>query len=127
MSKAQVLVERLDFCRETSPGKWIARCPAHDDHSPSLSIKELDGGRVLIHCHAGCPPESVVSSVGLYMGDLCPDDPTKHYSPVYRKRERDITDDLMIAIAKDRVKNGSKLTESEKEDVLKAALRRIAA
>jgi len=123
MSKARVLVERLDFCRETSPGKWKARCPAHDDHSPSLSIKDLDGGRVLIHCHAGCSPESVVSSVGLHMGDLCPDDPTKHYSPITRKRERDITDVLVIAIAKETPKQGGRLTEAEKDEVMRASLR----
>ena len=32
---------------------WMARCPAHDDHEPSLSI-EGGGGKVLVRCHAGC-------------------------------------------------------------------------
>lgn len=40
--------------RELSTGGWIARCPAHDDHNPSLSISEGDGGKPLVFCHAGC-------------------------------------------------------------------------
>ena len=36
----------------------MARCPAHDDHNPSLSITERDG-KVLVHCFAGCTQEAV--------------------------------------------------------------------
>src|SRR5438094_550718 len=32
----------------------MARCPAHDDREPSLSIREGDHGKVLVCCHAGC-------------------------------------------------------------------------
>ena len=38
-------------------GGWMARCPAHDDHTPSLSIAEAADGKVLVHCHAGCAQE----------------------------------------------------------------------
>jgi DNA primase len=48
---------------------WIARCPAHDDHEPSLKIDEGDD-RVLLHCHAGCSPEAIVGAMGLTMADL---------------------------------------------------------
>jgi DNA primase len=41
---------------------WMAKCPAHDDHNPSLSIKELDG-KVLLHCHAGCPQHDVIDAL----------------------------------------------------------------
>jgi hypothetical protein len=47
---------------------WIARCPAHEDRSPSLSITERDG-TVLLHCHAGCAQQSVINalrSMGLW-------------------------------------------------------------
>lgn len=41
-------------------GRWyatygVARCPAHDDRSPSLSIAEGRDGRLLLRCSAGCP------------------------------------------------------------------------
>jgi AAA domain len=49
--------------------RWTALCPAHPDSNPSLSISESDG-RVLLHCHAGCTPETVVATLGLKMADL---------------------------------------------------------
>jgi len=41
---------------------WMARCPAHDDHNPSLSIREVDG-KVLLHCHAGCRQRDVIDAL----------------------------------------------------------------
>jgi Protein of unknown function (DUF3987) len=49
---------------------WIARCPAHDDHKPSLSISEGADGRALLICHAGCTTEAVVAALGLTLSDL---------------------------------------------------------
>jgi len=40
-------------------GLGMARCPAHDDRSPSLSLGEGQGGRLLLHCFAGCSFEAV--------------------------------------------------------------------
>ena len=39
-------------------GRWhggygTARCPAHEDKNPSLSVSERDG-KVLLKCHADC-------------------------------------------------------------------------
>jgi putative DNA primase/helicase len=42
---------------------WIARCPAHDDRTPSLSIREGDGGKLLVHCHAGCEQAQVIAAL----------------------------------------------------------------
>jgi len=52
---------------------WIAKCPAHDDHEPSLSIRDGEDGCILLKCHAGCPPEAIVSALGLEMKDLFSD------------------------------------------------------
>ena len=41
---------------------WTARCPAHDDRSPSLSIRNADG-KVLVCCHAGCDQERVIAAL----------------------------------------------------------------
>ena len=51
---------------------WMARCPAHDDHTPSLSITEGDGGRVLLCCHAGCTYEQIIAAAGIEQKDLAP-------------------------------------------------------
>jgi hypothetical protein len=40
----------------------MAKCPAHDDHDPSLSIREVDG-KVLFHCHAGCAQGDVIDAL----------------------------------------------------------------
>ena len=41
---------------------WVARCPAHDDREPSLSIREADG-KVLVRCHAGCDQRNVIEAL----------------------------------------------------------------
>ena len=66
------LLSMLDGVKRTGQGKWLAKCPSHEDRSPSLSIRELDDGRVLVHCFAGCSVHEVVSSVGLELTDLFP-------------------------------------------------------
>jgi phage/plasmid primase-like uncharacterized protein len=40
---------------------WTARCPAHDDRTPSLSVSEAYDGKVLVRCHAGCDQDKVIS------------------------------------------------------------------
>ncbi|NQW09429.1 MAG: toprim domain-containing protein [Alphaproteobacteria bacterium] len=52
-------------------GGWIARCPAHEDRTPSLSIRESDDGTLLVHCHAGCDQVRVIATLrsrGLWSG-----------------------------------------------------------
>lgn len=44
---------------------WSCRCPAHDDHGPSLSVGTGDDGRVLLACHAGCTFDAIVAALGL--------------------------------------------------------------
>lgn len=42
---------------------WMARCPAHDDREPSLSIRDADDGKVLVRCHAGCEQRRVIAAL----------------------------------------------------------------
>ena len=59
----------------TTKGKgWSARCPAHEDRRPSLSVSEGDDGRALVWCHAGCTVEAICNAVGLRVADLMTDD-----------------------------------------------------
>jgi hypothetical protein len=46
-------------------GGWVARCPAHDDREPSLSISDSDNGKVLVRCHAGCDQVQVIAELRL--------------------------------------------------------------
>lgn len=62
---ADAMLSHLDGVKRTGPGRWLARCPAHSDKSPSLSLRECDDGRLLVHCFAECDVESILAAVGL--------------------------------------------------------------
>lgn len=52
---------------ESRGGKWsgtkgMARCPAHDDRTPSLGVS-LGRGAILLHCYAGCDQMSVLAAL----------------------------------------------------------------
>lgn len=68
-------LELLKKVRRQGKG-WEACCPAHDDNRASLSIAVGDEGRLLVHCHANCQPETIMAAVGLSMTDLFP--PSEH-------------------------------------------------
>jgi hypothetical protein len=42
---------------------WMTRCPAHGDREPSLSIRDAEDGKVLVHCHAGCGQKQVIAAL----------------------------------------------------------------
>jgi hypothetical protein len=59
------ILRQLKGVKRAGPGKWTARCCAHDDSKPSLSIKEVEGGRVLLNCFSGCTYETLASVLGI--------------------------------------------------------------
>jgi len=59
----------FESVRPRGPGKWIARCVSHEDHSPSLSITEGEKG-VLLKCWAGCSLEEITGKLGIQISDL---------------------------------------------------------
>jgi hypothetical protein len=66
------VLDRLEQVKKNGSG-WLACCPAHDDRTASLSVKEGDDGRVLLFCHAGCSVEQIVGELGLGVHDLFPE------------------------------------------------------
>ena len=70
------ILARLQNVRETATG-YIACCPAHEDHSPSLSIT-LTSNRLLFHCFAGCPIEAIMQELGLSLSDLFTENGQRH-------------------------------------------------
>jgi hypothetical protein len=69
MMPIATVLERFPDARRSGNG-WIARCPAHEDRSPSLSIGEGNDGTILLHCHAGCKTEEILRARNLAWGDL---------------------------------------------------------
>ncbi len=55
--------------KRTSTG-GIAKCPAHDDSSPSLSLSVAEDGKILAKCHAGCSQESVIEALAAHGADI---------------------------------------------------------
>ena len=74
--------------------EWMARCPAHHDREPSLSIRDADDGKVLVFCHAGCTQDSVIDALrqrGLW-GDGSPRKSKSFYGKATVKEEPDCDD-----------------------------------
>jgi hypothetical protein len=64
------LVDFLD-ARPVGAGRWMAKCPAHRDRSPSLSIREGRDGRILVRCFASCETGDVLQKLGLSWAAIC--------------------------------------------------------
>lgn len=69
---AENFLARLEGVKRTDDCRWMAPCPAHKDKRPSLSIRELGDGRVLIHCFAGCSVDEVTRAAGIEIAELFP-------------------------------------------------------
>jgi len=127
MNKAEIIIQRLEMVRKTGSNKWIARCPAHQDGTPSLSVTEVSNGeRVLIHCHAGCGALDILESVGLDWSALYPEG--ENYSPLFKNtREQQAIDDMVVAIAQAKRAKGERLSEQDKQALIQAKLRTVGA
>ena len=75
------LCERLNAHRVGR--NWTAKCPAHEDHNPSLSLAEGRDG-ILLFCHAGCGLVSICDALGIEPHDLFYDSkPGFHITALY--------------------------------------------
>jgi putative DNA primase/helicase len=80
---------------------WTARCPGHDDRTPSLSIRDSGDGKVLVRCHAGCGQEQVISilrSRGLWASNGPRSHPTRQTN-VQHKPDQDDAKRTEVALA----------------------------
>ena len=83
-------------------GGWMARCPAHEDRTPSLSIRDADG-TVLVRCHAGCAQERVIAALrgrGLWTENRSRSLPRiARRTPIERKPDQDDGTRTEVALA----------------------------
>ena len=70
------LLSRFEGVKSTGRDRWTCKCSAHDDKSPSMHIKLMDDGKVLINCKAGCDTYSILQAVGLDWDAIMPESPT---------------------------------------------------
>ncbi len=127
----EALLDRLDGVKPTGPGRFMARCPVHDDRSPSLGVKDCGDGFTVVNCLAGCETEDVLSAVGLSFSDLYPErigqDHT--YKPVGQRFDvRQVlivlrSEATLVAIAAENIAEGITLSDDDRDRVFNAACR----
>jgi hypothetical protein len=126
---SRVLV-RLERVVDRGYGQFFARCPAHDDTSPSLSIKVLDDGRVLLHCFAGCAIDGVLSAMRLKLSDLYPNVPTPARPASIRWNYHDLLllarREIQVAvIAAAHLSDGQPINQTDRDRLLAAHARLV--
>jgi hypothetical protein len=129
-SPIEAVLGRLDGVAKLGKGHK-AQCPAHGDKTPSLSVKEGDDGRVLIHCFAGCLIEDITAAMGLSMSDLFSANESgrpSHRIPGFNvralKEAAEFERQILFIVSADK-KSGKSISQSDLERT-KVALNRIA-
>ncbi len=131
MSTAGTLISRLDGVIPRGAGRWISRCPAHDDKAPSLSIRETED-KVLVHCFAGCTAEDVLTAVDLTWHDLYTDSGKAAYRAACAEKSTMQYDQIeierwVIKIGADLLRDGKELSVEDTSRIEVARLRLEAA
>ncbi|WP_252603395.1 AAA family ATPase [Pseudarthrobacter raffinosi] len=100
-----MVLEKLERVTRTGENQWEARCPAHADNAPSLSLTTGYKRPVVVDCHAGCDYSSVVAALvglgvdeGIARGEssalrvrlrAVPDQPSKPVLPPLMEEQED--------------------------------------
>lgn len=66
----ELVLPRLENIKKVAGG-YQARCPAHEDNEPSLSLAVGTEQPVVMFCHAGCDRDTILGALGLTWDDLC--------------------------------------------------------
>ena len=88
---AATVAEALGGAKRVRKG-WVARCPAHNDRTPSLSLSDGERGQLVWHCHAGCDQKTVRSQLikrGLYAPAAGKSADPDHIETVHTYRDED--------------------------------------
>lgn len=121
------ILSRLEKVRSTGRGTWIACCPAHDDRSPSMTLRECDDGRILAHCFGGCDIGAIVDAVGLGWDEWFPDKPQEFARPIRRPfpvgdvLEALAGDSMLIAVTVANMAHGEKIAPEDYVALVSAA------
>lgn len=103
-------------------------CPAHQDKTASLSIKNLPDERILIHCFAGCAANDILEAVGLTFEDIVPKrlgdfkPVSKPFNP-YAVLKAISNETLLVALAGLEIANGKTLPQEDKDRLMIAVNR----
>ena len=128
---AEIVLSRLEGVRKRGTEQWSARCPAHDDKGPSLSVRALPDGRTLLHCFAGCGADEVLGAVGLDMAELFPPKgdagagataaQRRHLLPAGQALELLHDEAQLVALCASNLAHGCELDDADLDRLLQAA------
>ena len=129
----QRILDRLNNVYAKGKGQYRAACPSHQSKGQTLSLRELDDGRILLHCFAGCSPVDVMESIGMSLGDLSEERLADRIQPLYMARQekqqqkQQVSEErrceLRLDMADDMRARGMMLTPKDLEDERKAFIR----
>lgn len=130
---AEEFLSRCQKVRRTGPNRWIACCPAHEDSSPSLNVKEEADGKVLVICRALCDTQAILDAAGLPWSVLFPPGDDSQYRVAKRSfPAADVlqaleSEALIVAVSASNLANGVELSEKDRERLMIAYQRIYAA
>jgi hypothetical protein len=119
MADFEKVLSKLQGVRR-SGNTAMAQCPAHQDKSQSLSVKEReDTGKILLNCFAGCTGESIIRAAGLSWPDIYPED---GYKPTASKhtREEIKSAQWLLELVPIWGREGTHFTEKDRQDIYHA-------
>ena len=113
----QNVLDRLDGVVRVSGG-FQAKCPCRDDDdTPSFSVSEGEGGKVVVYCHAGrCDTNKACESMGISIADLYPPKPKKELKFVAKYQYLDESGTLLFEKLRYVDENGRKEFRQRKPD-----------
>ena len=124
----ELVLRSLSQVRQRQTGQWSARCPAHNDWEPSLSVRETSDEAVLLHCFVGCTVHDITAALGLNMADLFPPRDSRPAEP--RRPPRLLTtgqalellrqEAMLTVVAASNLSRGINLTDQDRARLLTA-------
>lgn len=63
------IVKKFGKPKRLNGNSYQCICPSHKDDKASLTIS-TEGGKILLHCHAGCDAKDILQKVGLTFRDI---------------------------------------------------------
>ena len=125
--KIQDLLLKFQGVKQVSENQYMAICPAHDDHSPSLSIGlSKDRKQILLNCFAGCKAEDILNNVGLKLKDMYDNDERNETNTMSKTVYTYYNADGSIAYTKNRFDKADLYARTGKRDLaIKSRFRTI--
>lgn len=117
-----VILPQLNQARSTGSNKWMACCPAHEDKSPSFSLRLAEDGRILMHCFSGCSINEICDSLHVEPQWLFPIE--GHFQPVRQPVNIPLEDKFFIECCKAAIRKGKTLTTQDKQRYMQAIRKR---